>query len=230
MFYNINLGANGLSPFNNYRKKTESNSTNSIIDFTSLTKSKKDVVLFGLEEEKTDSFNPFEENTTLEEETDGSNTEIQNYPNGAVKKTTRYDDGSYDEIYKTKNGLSYMKIKRFEDENSYTEIYRDSSGFCGKETFTTNPDGSTVSINEFSNGKKYIETYSKTPDGGFIRKLENSDGTGYIESQKYFLDGSSSYSIENFDGSGNTIIYYPDGSYKEILIDSEGNKTETEYK
>ena len=231
MFYNINLGASGLSPFNKYRNKTKSDTSKSVIDFTSLTKKPAFVKtgttnLFGIKEEKKEaSFDIFEDELSLEEDDSDSNTKIEKYPHGAIKKTTRYDDGSYDEIYKAKNGLSYMRIKRYESENSYTEIYRDSSGFCGKETFTTNPDGSTVSTNEFSNGKKYTETYRKNPDGGFTRKLENNDGTGYTETQAYNKDGSSSYSIENADGSGNTVIYNTDGSYTEISVDSNGNKT-----
>ena len=236
MIHNINSGNGFLSSIRHYKpeKKSET-ATNSIIDFDFKLKPKdsaktNDLILSAFSEVKNetkplsaDSFS-LETSNKIENE-DGSYTEVLKYNNGTEKKTTHYKDGSFDEIYKSKGGISYMRIKRFENQDDYTEIYQDSSGFCGKETFTKLADGTSVSVNEFNNGKKYTETYRKNPDGGFTRKLENNDKTGYTETQKYNEDGTSSYSIENEDGSGNTVIYNPDGSYVEILTDSNGSTT-----
>jgi len=229
-----------LSALNKYKPTTKKeNTTNSIIDFDVKPKSNglnvtSDMLLSALAVSKENYVKESEpartdDYTTRIENDDGSYCEITNYKNGTEKKITHYSDGSYDEIYKNKDGVSYMRIKRFEGGDNYTEIYQDSAGFCGKETFTKLDDGSTVSVNEYNNGKKYTETYRKNPDGGFTRKIENNDGTGYTETQAYKGDGTSSYSIENEDGSGNTIVYNPDGSYVEILTDSNGKVSINKY-
>ena len=236
MIRNINQENGILSSFTNYRfnakKKTV---TNSIIDFEVKTEANyntkaNNAILFALntttkEEVKKEQKTSLEpDSSTRIDNEDGSYTETIRR-NGTEKKVTCYKDGSYDEIYKSKNGVSYMKIKRYTSKDDYTEVYQDSTGFCGKETFTKLDDGTSISSNEFSNGKKYTETYRKNPDGGFTRILKNSDGTGYTETQAYKEDGTSTYSIENEDGSGNTVIYNADGSYVEILTDSNGQIT-----
>ena len=232
MIHNINIGNGILSSFTNYRttQKKQEKASNSIIEFDkkagNKTPSLSDKLVFAdlFESTKAELQDTLENSNDRIENEDGSYTEITR-GNGTEKKVTKYKDGSFDEIYKSKGGISYMRIKRYENANDYTEIYRDSSGFCGKETFTQLEDGTSVSVNEFNNGKKYTETYRKNPDGGFTRKLENSDKTGYTETQKYNKDGTSSYSIENEDGSENTVIYNPDGSYVEIVTDSNGKTT-----
>ena len=240
MIHKLNQTTDILSPAKNYRRSGKQGcASNSIIDFDVKEQQRKatarTLVLSAIDEIEEEKKRDAERtqhtpdcSTRIQNE-DGSYTDKLKYKNGSEKLTTYYNDGSYDEIYNSKGGLSYTRIKRFENPENYTEIYQDSSGFCGKETFVKLSDGTSVSTNEFNNGKKYVETYKKNSDGGFTRRMENSDGTGYVETQAYNPDGSSSYSIKNADGSGNTIVYNPDGSYVEILVDANGKETITKF-